>query len=401
MSFKIDTTTVMPITIPDATANNDGVMTAAQVSQLDAASDGTGAYYWTAAKTWAQVWAEVQAGGLYGTIYIDNTTSTRTITAAEGPYDFTGIEFRGFNQTGPSSITSITFEAGTLIDAGSYVAFRATGPSVRFLASTALMTAGAAKRVVLEVRHGAFFGPSADVTIFNTGFAGVNSLVIDGRLNSNNNLTNPVFYINNAAGSLQIFYLMLGPNNSGNTAFSSGALVAGGLAGSTAVFYGNPLTAGIYRSTAFVAPLTSTRAGGVLFFGNFAAAVNAANTDNKGEVYWDTVTTGPRISDGTSYLDFLVQSQSATKTGAYNALKNELVLCNPTGGTFAVTLPAATGHRCYVTIKNVSASATAITISPTGGDTVDGAASGSITAGRGSRTYVSNGTSDWMLVATV
>jgi len=53
---------------------------------------------------------------------------------------------------------------------------------------------------------------------------------------------------------------------------------------------------------------------------------------------------------------------TAVKTADYSALLGETVLVNPTGGAFAVTLPPLTGSGRDVTVANVSASTTAVTL---------------------------------------
>ncbi len=61
----------------------------------------------------------------------------------------------------------------------------------------------------------------------------------------------------------------------------------------------------------------------------------------------------------------------------YNAQLDELVLCDPTGGAFSVFLPDAQTHDSgrEIIVKKATTSATAITIRPSGGVTINGAAS--------------------------
>jgi len=89
---------------------------------------------------------------------------------------------------------------------------------------------------------------------------------------------------------------------------------------------------------------------------------------------------------------------TGVKVGAYNAVIQDLVRCNPTGGAFAVTLPTAVGQDGKgITIKNVTSSVNAITVNTTGGQTMDALASGadSIATAYGTITYVSDG-ANWM-----
>ncbi len=78
----------------------------------------------------------------------------------------------------------------------------------------------------------------------------------------------------------------------------------------------------------------------------------------------------------------------------------DLIEADPTGGAFAVTIPAinAANKGRAIIVKNVTASATAITVTATGADTIDTLATFPITAGFVSITLVSDGTSNWNIV---
>jgi len=70
MSFKIDTLGHFPITIPDATASQDGVMTAAQAAKID---DLAGGILWADGETSASMYARyLDAGGVGDILMIDN-----------------------------------------------------------------------------------------------------------------------------------------------------------------------------------------------------------------------------------------------------------------------------------------------------------------------------------------
>lgn len=102
-----------------------------------------------------------------------------------------------------------------------------------------------------------------------------------------------------------------------------------------------------------------------------------------------------------------VQGPPVPVTGAYTAtFRDEYVPCDPTGGAFAVTLPATAGggptspkvgrgHR--ITIKNETSSTNAITITPPGAETVDGAATLVLNTAYGKATLVSTG-AGWAVV---
>jgi hypothetical protein len=89
---------------------------------------------------------------------------------------------------------------------------------------------------------------------------------------------------------------------------------------------------------------------------------------------------------------------TATQTANFGATEADIVRCDPSAGGFNVTLPLAFNRLGMpITVKNVTASANAITILPSGADTIDGAASASIAAGFGSLTFASDGVSEWMI----
>jgi hypothetical protein len=78
-----------------------------------------------------------------------------------------------------------------------------------------------------------------------------------------------------------------------------------------------------------------------------------------------------------------------------------LILADATGGAFSVTLPvAARAPGMVVSIKRTNGAANAVTIARTASDTIDGAASISLSAQYASRTLVSDGES-WHVIASV
>lgn len=102
--------------------------------------------------------------------------------------------------------------------------------------------------------------------------------------------------------------------------------------------------------------------------------------------------------DGYAYAPLGYVDTGAAKTGAYSADIGELVKVDPSGGGFAVTLPTAVGYANQgITIKNVTNSTNAVTFNTTGGQTMDGAASGAdqIDTAYETVTFISDG-SNWM-----
>ena len=82
-----------------------------------------------------------------------------------------------------------------------------------------------------------------------------------------------------------------------------------------------------------------------------------------------------------------------------------IIRCDPTGGGFAVTLRPISGaanpgseRGRQIIVKNSSGSVNPITVTPSAGDTIDGAATFVITTARASITLVSDGVSNWEIV---
>jgi hypothetical protein len=110
------------------------------------------------------------------------------------------------------------------------------------------------------------------------------------------------------------------------------------------------------------------------------------------------------VSDGVSEF-ILVSSNvpttallalSAKQTAAFNAQPNTIVWGDSTAGDFPVNLPsaAANGAGMQIWVKNTG-SANLVNITPTGGDTVEGAALLALAPGE-SAMLVSDGVSNWM-----
>jgi hypothetical protein len=82
-----------------------------------------------------------------------------------------------------------------------------------------------------------------------------------------------------------------------------------------------------------------------------------------------------------------------TKTANYSAIPQDFVSADTSAGGFTVTLPPANQNiNRVIGVKKISSDANAVTISPTGADTIDGAASQSITIQWNSISLLSNGT---------
>ena len=91
----------------------------------------------------------------------------------------------------------------------------------------------------------------------------------------------------------------------------------------------------------------------------------------------------------------------ALTAASLNIVPNMTVRCDPlTNGPMAVLLPSVSSFRPgdELLIKNVTASPNTITVTPSGGDTVDGAPSLLLSTPRGSVKLQSDGGNDWMVV---
>jgi hypothetical protein len=88
--------------------------------------------------------------------------------------------------------------------------------------------------------------------------------------------------------------------------------------------------------------------------------------------------------------------------GAVTARLGEITLVNPTGGAVTVNLPAiAAGNRGkFICVKNTTADLTAITIDPSGAQTIDDAATLVMVTAQRSVMIASDGTGNWEVIST-
>jgi hypothetical protein len=85
---------------------------------------------------------------------------------------------------------------------------------------------------------------------------------------------------------------------------------------------------------------------------------------------------------------------TAEKTAAYTAKLGEMVLVNTTGGVVVVTLPSA-NMIGQVAVRLNTGTVNAVTITPYGTDTIDGAASASVGVVGSVRILTTNGDGKW------
>ena len=94
---------------------------------------------------------------------------------------------------------------------------------------------------------------------------------------------------------------------------------------------------------------------------------------------------------------FISNQSVRSPTTAYTAtLADETLLCNATGGAFSVSLPTSVGIKGKrYTVKKTDASANAVTVDPSGAQTIDGAATHGLPAQWDSVTIISDG-ANWL-----
>ncbi len=96
-----------------------------------------------------------------------------------------------------------------------------------------------------------------------------------------------------------------------------------------------------------------------------------------------------------------ISSRTSTKTSNYTAALGQLVPCDTSGGSFTVTLPAASGGKGRIVVKLVTAG-NPLNLALTGSDhfnTTSGSTSGTLTLTNQAVTVESDGTSIWTVVS--
>ena len=93
-----------------------------------------------------------------------------------------------------------------------------------------------------------------------------------------------------------------------------------------------------------------------------------------------TVTAGPGLSGGgavslggSETVSLAIFNPTAVKTGTYTASPNDLVVCDCSGGSFTVTLPAAPADKTVIGVKlvNVGSGSNSVTVACGGLDVID------------------------------
>lgn len=122
-------------------------------------------------------------------------------------------------------------------------------------------------------------------------------------------------------------------------------------------------------------------------------------------VAYDNTTSGLSAGNVQAAIDELASGFNYVETSAavFNVSNEDMVLVQSSvGGTITVSLPNAAGFNGALIVKGDSGTAASnVTISPQGGETIEGAASYTISTNDGSVTLVSDENSNWHVVATV
>lgn len=112
---------------------------------------------------------------------------------------------------------------------------------------------------------------------------------------------------------------------------------------------------------------------------------------------------GPWKKTDERRLQIALQSQRRqgllSTASAYTAtLAEDVILADASGGAQVITLPLAADRRkIFLFVKKIDASANTVTIQPSGGETIDGAASLVIATQYQCYTILSDGVSAWYI----
>jgi len=369
----------------DTTANRPRYATATEIRSFN-----EGSYLWSLTKTWAQLWAEVQAGGGFGTIIVETDRFGTFRDVDIGSYDWTKIRFEGLpNSYGTTFGPLINLPAGVLLDAGDHVAIH--GDQIVFLVFGTLMATGGSKRVVVDLSGGSRLFRVGDITIFDSSADDSYFNLLSSSI-AGDGTTLPLFNLTSATAFCFVDILLN----------LSGVVIPdrcfGGVAGSSVGFSADNFGGSGLVSAALIAPTVAVTGQFVSFTWPTAFRPVMIPGFGKGTLGYNFSSQSYEHWDGTDWVPHLAEEQGAIKIANHTAKLNELVKCDPTAGGFTVTLPTVVGHTARITIKNKSGSANAILVAAAGGETIDGASPLSMVTPRQSVTLVSDGVSEWMVV---
>lgn len=142
---------------------------------------------------------------------------------------------------------------------------------------------------------------------------------------------------------------------------------------------------------------------------NNSAYCNKLAINQSGSSYETVVSNATLTADRTATFPDasgtvgLVRYVAVNTPTVHTATTGEVVAVTTGAGALVVNLPSAAVANQMITIKKVDNGAGAISLTPAGGDTIDGVAGvdSSLSTQWKSMTLVSNGVSNWLIIATV
>ena len=169
------------------------------------------------------------------------------------------------------------------------------------------------------------------------------------------------------------------------------------------ILYADPTTPGGLTSTAPEAPnLKLPIAVVVRAANNGTIFVRASAGSSLHDDHWVEVNS-PATGDvlrwkGTRWENTPLLSVHPASTTFSVLAEDQLVVCDASGAAFDVELPpAASSPGVTIRVKKADASANAVTLTPDGSDTIDGAGSYALSTQYAGVTVISDGTSWWIL----
>ena len=373
---------------PLATPTNDGLMSAQDSAKLAALTGSGGSlFFWAVGKTWATLYAEIVAAGGAGIVLLPSFSFVTITDLGVGPYNLNNLEFVGL-----AGRSIIAIDPGVLLDAGTEIAL--TFSNLFIFGQAPLMTPGS-KAVVLHL-DGSLLSASGSGPLFSTT-SDVCELL--GSRSSVGNDGVPVFDLTAPLARCYLGMNLGGYSPQVPPVYSS-PIITGNAAASVAIIVNALSQFDVFNcSSGVIVEALGTQYGRLGFPNYTTPQLPAPTLYRRGNVSYDTFTETFIGGSATENAPFARWHVSSIKNGIYNATYFETVRCDMAFGAFQVFLPSAAGYPGYqVKFKNVTASANALTINATGGETVDGAASMAMAGAYACFTFESDGT-NWMRVS--
>ncbi len=210
--------------------------------------------------------------------------------------------------------------------------------------------------------------------------------VISGAQTGNYTLTIPVLSANDTIVTL------------GTSQTISGAKTFSSVITSTVTTGTAPFTV---SSTTQVSNLNASQVGGKSITGSGAAIPTGPTSSTSGDIVTFTGTSGQIADSGVALTAVSTVSYHSVTSSSYSATATDRIIGVNFAGAVAITLisAASVAAGTVVTVKDESGSAATnnITVSPQGGQTIEGAASQVLNANYDVRRMYSNGSTKWFL----